>query len=93
MWKERTEPKTTVNVINEMIPKVFISKLAADKMDIIITESKDEVGWLCDVVAGDGADYNIKLCVEAWEARIYKHAAGDQIGVGNVDITVKPNQS
>jgi len=44
-----------------------------------------------DVVPGDGADHNIKLCVEAWEAQIYKHAAGDQVTVGSVDITVKPN--
>jgi hypothetical protein len=44
-----------------------------------------------DVVPGDGSDHNIKLCVTAWKARIYKHQAQDQVDVGNVDITVKPN--
>ena len=44
-----------------------------------------------DVVPGDGNSHNIKLCVKAWKARIYKHEAGDQVDVGNVDITVKPN--
>jgi len=44
-----------------------------------------------DVVAGDGADYSVKLCVEAWEAQLFKHAAGDSVAVGSVTITVKPN--
>ena len=44
-----------------------------------------------DVVPGDGADYVVKLCVEAWEAQLFKHAAGDEVAVGSVDITVKPN--
>ena len=35
---------------------------------------------------------NIKLCVKAWEAQLWEHAAGDQVSVGSVDITVKPNQ-
>ncbi len=34
---------------------------------------------------------NIKLCVIAWEARLDKHPAGENVPVGNVDITVKPN--
>ncbi len=53
-------------------------------------------GWTAyydggDVVPGDGSSHNIKLVVEAWKARIYKHAAGDEVTVGSVDITVKPN--
>ena len=44
-----------------------------------------------DVVPGDGNAHSMKLCVKAWKARIYKHAAADQVTVGSVDITVKPN--
>jgi hypothetical protein len=44
-----------------------------------------------DVVPGDGADHNVKLCVEAWEAQLFKHEAGDEVAVGSVTITVKPN--
>lgn len=34
---------------------------------------------------------NIKLCVIAWEAQLQNAPAGDNVPVGNVDITVKPN--
>jgi hypothetical protein len=43
------------------------------------------------VVAGDGADHSVKLCVEAWQAQLFKHAAGDEVEVGSVTISVKPN--
>ena len=44
-----------------------------------------------DVVAGDGEDHSVKLCVEAWEAQLFKQKAGDSVAVGSVTITVKPN--
>jgi hypothetical protein len=44
-----------------------------------------------DVVPGDGNNKKVKLCVKAWSAQLYKHAAGDQVDVGSVDVTVKPN--
>jgi len=44
-----------------------------------------------DVVPGDGEKHKMKLCVKAWEAQIYKSAAGDEVTVGSVDVTVKPN--
>lgn len=46
-----------------------------------------------DVVVGDGGDHVVKLCVEAWQANLLKHAAGDEVAVGSVTVTVKPNQS
>jgi hypothetical protein len=33
---------------------------------------------------------NLKLCVQAWEAQIFKKEAGDEVPVGSVTITVKP---
>jgi hypothetical protein len=44
-----------------------------------------------DTVDGDGDWHNIKLCVKAWSTAIYKSAPGDEVSVGSVDITVKPN--
>jgi hypothetical protein len=44
-----------------------------------------------DVVPGDGDYHEVKLCVKAWKTAIYKAAPGDEVAVGNVDITVKPN--
>jgi hypothetical protein len=43
------------------------------------------------IVPGDG-DYHKRLvCVEAWEAQIWKAGPGDKVLVGEVAITVKPN--
>jgi hypothetical protein len=44
-----------------------------------------------NTVAGDGDWHGIKLCVKAWKTKIYKAAPGDQVSVGSVDITVKPD--
>lgn len=52
--------------------------------------------WSCyydggDVVPGDGDWHSMKVCVKAWKTQIYKAAPGDQVSVGSIDITVKPN--
>ena len=44
-----------------------------------------------DTVAGDGDWHPMKLCVKAWKTAIYKAAPGDEVAVGSVDVTVKPN--
>jgi len=44
-----------------------------------------------DVVAGDGDYHNVKLCVKAWQTEIWNAPPGDEIDVGSVDVTVKPN--
>ena len=44
-----------------------------------------------DVVPGDGEFHNIKVCVAAWKSKIYKAAPGDEVDVGKLHITVKPN--
>ncbi|MHC4203887.1 MAG: hypothetical protein ACYSTT_04505 [Planctomycetota bacterium] len=44
-----------------------------------------------DVVPGDGDWHPVKLCVIAWKTTIYKVAPGDEVTVGSVDVTVKPN--
>jgi hypothetical protein len=43
-----------------------------------------------DTVPGDGNYHNVKLCVKAWNTAIYKAAPGDEVAVGSVDVTVKP---
>ena len=54
---------------------------------------KDWSAWYesGQVVPGDGSNHSAELCVKAWKTMIYKHAAGDEVTVGSVDITVKPN--
>ena len=52
--------------------------------------------WSCsykdgDVVTGDGDWHEMQLCVKAWKAQIYRGTPGDEVNVGSVDITVKPN--
>jgi hypothetical protein len=44
-----------------------------------------------DVVPGDGDFHTVKLCVKAWKTQIYKASPGDEVHVGSVDVTVKPN--
>lgn len=44
-----------------------------------------------DVVPGDGHYHNIKVCVKAWKTQIYSAAPGDEVTVGSLSITVKPN--
>lgn len=43
-----------------------------------------------DTVPGDGEWHPIKLCVKAWSTKLYKAQPGDEVSVGNVDVTVKP---
>ena len=43
-----------------------------------------------DTVPGDGDYHGVKLCVKAWKTAIYKAAPGDEVDVGSVDVTVKP---
>ncbi|MHC4322851.1 MAG: hypothetical protein ACYSUX_01105 [Planctomycetota bacterium] len=43
-----------------------------------------------DTVPGDGNYHEVEVCVKAWKTAIYKAAPGDEVAVGSVDITVKP---
>jgi len=43
-----------------------------------------------DEVTGNGEYQTVKLCVKSWKSAIYKHAPGDSVSVGSVDVTVKP---
>ena len=44
-----------------------------------------------DVIAGDGSWHTKRVCVKAWKARLQNHPAGEQVRVGKVTLTVKPN--
>jgi hypothetical protein len=44
-----------------------------------------------DVVPGDGEYHEVEACVKAWNTKIYKSAPGDEVDVGKLHITVKPN--
>jgi hypothetical protein len=46
MFKERLNVTTTVKVLQEHVPYVFISAEAINKMQIYVEECPDEVGWL-----------------------------------------------
>ncbi len=44
-----------------------------------------------DVVPGDGDYHEVEVCVKAWKTRLYKGTPGDEVKVGTLDITAKPN--
>ena len=44
-----------------------------------------------DVVPGDGDYHSVKCCVRAWKTIIYKATPGDEVDVGILHVTVKPN--
>jgi len=44
-----------------------------------------------DTVPGDGDYHSVKLCVQAWKTQLWKAAPGDEVAVGSVDVTVKPD--
>jgi len=66
------------------------------KMGASLHKTSDLIkDWSAEYEGGDvvpaATTTNIKLCVKAWEAQLDKHPAGENVSVGNVDITVKPN--
>jgi len=44
-----------------------------------------------DTIPGDGDPHTLKICVKAWNVKLYKAAYGEEKDVGSVDITVKPD--
>ena len=44
-----------------------------------------------NVIPGDGNYHSAKVCVKAWKTQIYNAAPGDEVNVGKLHITVKPN--
>lgn len=71
-------------------PAEFGTKLAKnDAGDAIIG------GWEAyydggNTIPGDGSENTLKVCVKSWEAKLYNHAPGEEITVGSLTITVKP---
>jgi len=67
------------------------------KMGQWLEKVGDIIGdWGCyydggDVVPGDGDWHSVKVCVKAWSTKIYKASPGDEVDVGKIHITVKPN--
>ena len=44
-----------------------------------------------DVVPGDGSYHNVKVCLKAWKTHIWDAPPGDEVDIGTLDVTVKPN--
>jgi hypothetical protein len=44
-----------------------------------------------DTIPGDGNYHEVELCVKAWKTQIWKAQPGDEVTVGSVDVTVKPD--
>jgi hypothetical protein len=44
-----------------------------------------------DVVTGDGAYHAMNVCVKAWKAKLYKGSYGDEVVVGTLYVTAKPD--
>ncbi len=54
---------------------------------------KDWDAWIKsgNPVPDDGEYHEVEACVKAWKTVIYKATPGDEVTVGNLQITVKPN--
>lgn len=67
------------------------------KLDSSLRKDSDVIGdWSAyydggNRIPGDGDWHDVKLCVKAWKARIYKAAPGDDVSVGSVEITIIPD--
>lgn len=46
MFTERLNPKTTVNVLEQKVPRIVIMDRAYNKMSNYVSQCPDEVGWL-----------------------------------------------
>jgi len=44
-----------------------------------------------DTIDGDGNWHGLKIVVKAWKTQIWKAQPGDQVEVGKLHVTVKPN--
>jgi len=56
-----------------------------DKTDIYFSEDDD------NEIPGDGSWHDVEICIKAWKAKIYKAEPDDEVEVGEVTITVKPD--
>jgi hypothetical protein len=44
-----------------------------------------------DVIAGDGGNHEVEVCVKAWLANLWNGTPGDEVTVGTLYITAKPD--
>ena len=44
-----------------------------------------------DVVPGDGSYHAMKVCVKAWKTKLYNGTYGEEVKVGTLFITAKPD--
>lgn len=44
-----------------------------------------------DVIAGDGSYHEAEVCLKAWKVKLYKGTPGDEVTLGSLQITAKPN--
>jgi len=71
----------------------FEVKMGADREKLSGSPIKDWDDYYDgdDVVPGDGNYHSVKCCVKAWKTELYKATPGDEVDVGILHITVKPN--
>jgi hypothetical protein len=44
-----------------------------------------------EIVAGDGNYHEAEVCLKAWKVKLYKGTPGDEVTLGSLQITAKPN--
>jgi len=70
----------------------FNAKFGVDKRkvgDVIKEWSAGYDGG--DTILGDGGWHGLKIVVKAWKTQIWNASPGDEVKVGELDITVKPD--
>lgn len=44
-----------------------------------------------DVVPGDGENHEVEVCVKAWKAKLWYGTVGEEVNVGTLYVTAKPD--
>ena len=44
-----------------------------------------------EIVPGDGNWHEAEICLKVWKAKLYKGTPGDEVVLGSLQVTAKPN--
>ena len=83
--------KFNVRANFEAVMGSYLTKKAND--DEFKNPVKDWESWIKSgsPVPDDGNYHEVEACVKAWKTELYKATPGDEVEVGKLHITVKPN--
>ncbi len=92
-YRACTEIKVRANFEAKMGGKIINEVSWFADGDAKVYYEADE-GQVPDVIPGDGSEHKRKVCIKAWDIKIWNTGAqGDEIKVADLQVTVKPTQA